>query len=303
MKISILYKSLKIAPKSGDLSFDRYAYQGDFIILFDRQNVLLINELHLEDYVFAVLRSESWPGWPLEVNKVFAVAIRTYAVRRIKEARKSRRLYDIKNDNSHQTYHGYQFMKRNSDVLKKAVEQTSGILLAYEGDIIDPLYDSCCGSVVPSKIEDKIDFEKAPYLARSYPCKYCKNCSLYKWEVDYQLSDLEKLLSDQCPHIKHIKSIWVSKKDKAGLIKEVKIKCARRTFKIPGEKLYAILKDVKSFCFSLKKRGNSVKITGRGFGHHAGLCQWGARQMVRELFDYKQILQFYYPGTDFVRLV
>jgi len=295
-------KQLKIAPKSGSLSFDGNSYQGDFIVALDKKNILLVNKLGLEDYIFAVLRSESWPGWPIEVNKAFSVAIRSYVISRIKEAKKCSRLYHVKNNNSHQTYHGHEYMNRNSENLRKAVKQTEGIFLTYNNEPIEALYDSCCGGVIPAHISGKIDFKKAPYLKRNYPCPYCGKCSLYSWEVTYTLDELEKVLSKECPLIKNIKSIWISKKDKAGLVKEVTIRCARRFFKISGEKLYSFLKAVKSFCFTIKKRGQTVIMRGKGYGHHIGLCQWGARQMVRELCDYKQILQFYYPDTQLVKL-
>jgi len=320
-----LRKNLKIYPKSGFLSFRGNSYQGSFLITFDEKSnkekskknnkknknkIYLINKLDLEDYVFAVLRSESWPGWPIEVNKVFAIAIRTYVVYRVRQAKKCKRVYHVRNDNSHQTYHGHEFKKRNSDVLRKSVEQTRGLLLAYNGEIIDPMYDSCCGSIIPANIEgqggDKFNIKIAPYLCREYPCQYCKKCSLYNWEVSYTLEQLDKILSFHCPYLKNIRSMWVSKKDKAGLVKEITIQCvkqgAKRIYKISGDKLYAFLKEVKSFCFDIKKNGKAIIMNGRGYGHHIGLCQWGARQMVRELFDYKQILAYYYPGTGFVRL-
>ena len=96
--------------------------------------------------------------------------------------------------------------------------------------------------------------------------------------------------------------LWVSKTDKAGIVKGVTIRGNRFSWSIIGDKLYSLLKDVKSFCFDIKKTGDNICLTGRGYGHHIGLCQWGARQMVRELKDYKEILQFYYPGTDFMWL-
>jgi len=297
-----LRRQVKISPKDGDLSFNGNFYQGDFILTMDKKNLFFINKVNLEDYIFAVLRSESWPGWPLEVNKVFAVATRSYVISKVVGAKKCKRLYHIKNDNSHQTYHGHKFMKRNDEILRKAVEQTRGMFLTFDGEPIDAMYDSCCGGIISADIENSVDFEKAPYLARDYPCKYCSNCSLYNWEITYSLAELEALLSAECSHIKNIRAIWVSKKDKAGLVKEVSIRGARRLWKILGEKLYSILKDVKSFCFSIKKRGDIVTLTGKGYGHHIGLCQWGVRQMVREFNDYKQILKFYYPGVDFMRL-
>ena len=248
------------------------------------------------------MRSESWPGWPLEVNKVFAVAMRSYVIAKVKEAKTSKKLYHIKNNSSHQTYKGHTFMKRNSALLKKAVDQTKGMFLAYENKPIIAMFDSCCGGVETTLIEGKVDFKKAPYLARKKICTYCKKCSLYNWEACYDLLQLEDKLSSFDPEIKYMKSICVTKKDQAGVVKEITIECAKKTCKIAGEKLYALLKNVKSFCFDIEKKGENVVLKGRGYGHHLGLCQWGARQMVRELWDYKSILQFYYPGTTLMQL-
>lgn len=38
-------------------------------------------------------------------------------------------------------------------------------------------------------------------------------------------------------------------------------------------------------------------LSGHGYGHNVGLSQWGAYAMAEENYDYKQILEFYYPGT------
>lgn len=304
-----LRNQIKIEPKTGHLFFNGKSYQGEFIIALDRSTkqegsyIVFLNKLELEDYVFAVLRSESWPGWPLEVNKVFAIAIRSYVISKVIEAKKCTRLYHIKNDNSHQTYHGHEFMKRNNNLLRKAVEETRGVFLAHNNEPIVAMFDSCCGSIIPSQISGSINFDIAPYLARDYACKYCNKCSLYSWEICYSLKDLQKLFTRACPNIKQIRSIWVSKRDASGLVKEVTIRDGKRSWKITGDTLYGLLKEVKSFCFSIKKTGKQVVIKGKGYGHHIGLCQWGARQMVRELFDYKQILKFYYPGTEFMRLI
>jgi len=38
-------------------------------------------------------------------------------------------------------------------------------------------------------------------------------------------------------------------------------------------------------------------LSGHGYGHNVGLSQWGAYAMAEEGYNYKQILEFYYPGT------
>lgn len=41
----------------------------------------------------------------------------------------------------------------------------------------------------------------------------------------------------------------------------------------------------------------SVTIAGRGYGHGIGLSQWGSRAAAAQGVGYRQILDFYYPGT------
>ena len=39
-------------------------------------------------------------------------------------------------------------------------------------------------------------------------------------------------------------------------------------------------------------------LKGNGFGHGAGLCQWGARMLADSGKDFRAILEHYYPGTE-----
>ena len=92
----------------------------------------------------------------------------------------------------------------------------------------------------------------------------------------------------------------IVKKDKAGLVEEVIIH-ARKKITLAGKKVYNLLKEVKSFCYSITRKKNKIILNGRGYGHHLGLCQWGAREMVRDGWDYKKILLFYFPQTKLMK--
>jgi stage II sporulation protein D len=48
--------------------------------------------------------------------------------------------------------------------------------------------------------------------------------------------------------------------------------------------------------------GGTFVFEGRGQGHGAGMCQWGAAAMARDGGTYREILARYYPGTDVVRM-
>ncbi len=287
-----------IIPLKGNLSFNACSYQGSLLIFQEKEVVFLVNSIDLEDYIFGVLRTESMPGWPLEIHKVFAVACRSYAIAMAIRANKLKKIYHIKNTNEHQTYAGVHTDSR----LRQAVEETRGLFVAYNNEPIVAMYDICCGGIIPAHISN-FNFKNAPYLARSYACSYCKICKPYSWETVCTLKDFENMVSQAVRKIKNIKSVKVSKKDKAGLVSEILLKSSGRPLVFSGKKMYSLMKDIKSFCFQAYKLGNSIVFKGKGYGHHLGLCQWGAREMVRSGWDYKKVLQFYYPGTCLKRII
>jgi stage II sporulation protein D len=290
--------ALRLQPLSGSGECDGIMYDGDFCITPHKNSILCINHVELEDYIGAVLRTESWPGWPLEINKVFAIACRSYVASQAVNARRSGRPFHVKNSNVHQTYRG----KHDIAVLKQAVNQTRGVVLGFNGKPILAMFDCCCGGVIPAHVDD-FDFKKAPYLARTYACNYCKSCSLYSWIVSYDHKKLHDLCKENMIELKVVRDVNVIKKDKAGLVTQVRLKGHNNHVTLSGKKLYSLLKDVKSFHFDITKKADNFIVSGRGFGHHMGLCQWGAREMVRDGWDYKSILQFYYPQTQFMKLM
>ncbi|MDP3889487.1 MAG: SpoIID/LytB domain-containing protein [bacterium] len=282
-----------------DMSFvNGNGYHGAFLIEQAANRTMFINCLDLEDYVFSVLGTESLPGWPLEVQKVFAIICRSYVISMAIRAKKNKLPYHIKNTNEHQTYSGL----HTNALMARAVQDTKGIFLAYKNEPILAMYDVCCGGIIPAHIAG-FDFQKAPYLARKYACTYCKGCRAYSWKTELELSAVERKLKQKFCNLTKLTNVTVNKKDKAGLVREVICKDKKRTEKLSGRQMRALFSPIKSFCFEIQKKAHKVIVSGRGFGHHMGLCQWGAREMVRDGWNYRRILSFYYPGIDFKQLV
>lgn len=286
------------AKKSACISYKNRQYEGVFILMLHKSTWLLINVLDLESYVCAVLKTESWPGWPLEVNKAFAITSRTYALAMILRADAMKMPYHLRNTNAHQTYQGVHHVS----TYKKAVEKTKGVFLAYDNKPILAMFDSCCGGVIPALIKD-FDFSKAPYLARSYPCTYCKKYSIFSWHAEYEKHDFLRTLRKEFSQLSGIKMIRVQTYDDAGLAETIAVIAKKHKEVFPAKKLYSLYHNIKSYCFSITLRDDRIIIDGRGFGHHIGLCQWGAREMIRHGHNYRSILQFYYPGATFKSLI
>jgi stage II sporulation protein D (peptidoglycan lytic transglycosylase) len=289
--------SVLLFPRKGFIQFDGNYYQGCFLIVKKDSHVYLINQLDLEDYIYSVLRWESWPGWPIEVNKAFAIAIRSYLVAKVLQAHKQNNLFHIKNTNIHQTYNGV----HTSIGLKRAISETYGYVLTYDKKPIEAMFDSCCGGIIPAHLSG-INFSKAPYLARDYPCTFCKNSKIYSWQLDCSVDDFETILRNAGYYVKDIHDIKVIKKDRAGAPERVMIRDGDTTLHLTGKQMYSLLTKIKSFCYSIEKKGKQISFKGRGYGHHLGICQWGARRMIDAGWNYTAILQFYYPGTVIMQL-
>ncbi len=287
--------NFKIVPNRKPLVINGKAYAGTLLIKKTADRILLINLVELEDYVCSVLKTESWPGWPKEVNKAFAIACRTYALAQIASARKLNSAYHIKNNNYHQTYQGL----HNDPVLKAAVKETTGVILGYQGEPILAMFDSCCGGVIPAHIED-FDFQSHPYLARTKPCQYCSLVKLYSWKITYSDKEFKTILQSVIPNLRTIKRIR-TETDRAGKVKNLIIHGSREVYTINARTMYSLFKEIKSFCYSIYHQVGNVTVSGSGFGHHLGLCQWGAREMINHGYDYRKILKFYYPGATFMK--
>lgn len=296
MKSSMVY----IEPHEGYIEFQEKKYKGGFIIIKDNHKVLLINTVDLEEYIYAVVRSESWPGWPLEVNKVFAISCRSYALSLIKEAQRAKKPYHIKDTNAHQRYNLYG--EHQDETVRKAVESTKGVCLTYKDKPVLAMFDSCCGGIIPAHTKAFNFTQDTVYLARHYPCTFCKKTSLYSWQVTYDIAAFEKIIAEKALHALPLKKVRIHSTDKAGVVNEILLEGHKKSIKIPAKWLSTVAKGIKSCFFSVELRGKKLIFKGNGLGHLVGLCQWGAWQMVKEGWDYKSILHYYYPSTVLKKL-
>ncbi|MBP9765370.1 SpoIID/LytB domain-containing protein [Candidatus Babeliales bacterium] len=288
-----------IGEPVGMFTFDSNPYLGSFIIYQEKNNICIINCLDIEDYLQSVVRYEGWPGWPVEANKVIAVACRTYLVYQVLKAQQTSKPYHIENGVKHQRYKGYHFCK----VIKQALEETKDMVVAFDGKPACAMFDCCCGGIIPGHIDDPC-YQSISYLARTYPCTFCKGYKkVYDWSVDFSADDMVKRLQKDFPKIDKISDVHVMKKDKAGLVKKISIMAGKRKIIITDKKMKSLFPELKSYCFNITRYHKRYMIQGIGLGHHRGLCQWGSFHLIKhEHWNFKEVLQFYYPGTTLIKL-
>ena len=118
------------------------AYRGSVECYRSNEGMVLINELPLEEYLYAVVPSEMPASYPLEALKAQAVCARTYAYLYILHAGLPGLGAHVDDTTSYQVYHNI----GENAMTTTAVKETDGILLTYRGEPAQNYYYSTsCG--------------------------------------------------------------------------------------------------------------------------------------------------------------
>lgn len=245
-----------------------------------------IIELQFEKYIEGVVAAEVGREWDIEALKAQAVISRTYAVY----------YKDINRDNDyhltstvlHQVYKG-----ENTDPwIALAVKETEGEILTYEGKPIEAFYHSTCGG--RTELPEEVWGKSYPYL-KSVTC-VDESSPYYNWKRRFNFKEIERALG-----IKGIKDISIASFTPTGRVRTLKI--IREASDVPMEvkavELRKLLgyRELPSTLFTIDVTEGEVTFTGKGYGHGVGLSQWKALEMAREGKDYREVLEYFYPGT------
>lgn len=137
------------------------SYRGNFEIHKTEEGLLLINELLLEEYLYAVVPSEMPSTYPSESLKAQAVCARTYSYGYLEHAGLPALGAHVDDSVNYQVYNNIMEKKSSTD----AVRQTGGELLLQDGKPITAYYYSTsCGYGTDDRIWKEEGEGAAPYL-------------------------------------------------------------------------------------------------------------------------------------------
>ena len=137
------------------------SYRGNFEIHKTEEGLLLINELLLEEYLYAVVPSEMPSTYPAESLKAQAVCARTYSYGYLDHAGLPALGAHVDDSVNYQVYNNIMEKKSSTD----AVRQTGGELLLQDGKPITAYYYSTsCGYGTDDRIWKEQGDSAAPYL-------------------------------------------------------------------------------------------------------------------------------------------
>ncbi|MGN8895782.1 SpoIID/LytB domain-containing protein [Flavonifractor sp. HCP28S3_F3] len=158
-------------------------------------NLTVSNVISLEDYVQGVIVEEMSASWPLEALKAQAVCARTYAYRNYVAQKHSSQGFDLCNATHCQAYSG---MDSVTAAGSRAVTETRGEYLWYNGSLIDAVYSSHDGGATESAVN--VWGSDVPYLIGKedpYEASVSSKVPNYNWTVTYTAQELTDLLNSK----------------------------------------------------------------------------------------------------------
>lgn len=125
-----------IYPQKGGTIYvgDRW-YRGKVLLVAQKQKLLAVNYVDLEHYLASVVGSEMHASAPTEALKAQAVAARSYAL--VHMVRPASSWFNLGNTQRWQVYKG---MNSEYNTTQKAVKDTAGQIISYQGGVVESLY-------------------------------------------------------------------------------------------------------------------------------------------------------------------
>lgn len=173
--------------------FRNKRYFGAFEYRRSGGNLTVVNVLPMEDYVQGVVPSEMVATWPVEALKAQAVCARTYGYWHMLRRKHGADGFDICNGVHCQAYGGIAEMTANS---QRAVDETYGQYLWYNGSLTEPVYFNSDGGATESAVN--VWTEDIGYLQGKldpYEAAVADQIEKYNWTVTFTRQELTDRLN------------------------------------------------------------------------------------------------------------
>src|SRR5208337_37841 len=277
----------KIGTARGEVILSGMKYFGNIEVWKGEGGLYIINEISMEDYVKGVVAAEVGSKWENEALKAQAVAARTYSLYQRLNNATSKMRYHLTSTVMHQAYKGNDIPAS----IVKAVDETKGEVLMYKGSLIIAYYHSTSGGMTE---------DAAEVFGKSYP--YLKsvetNCELspyFMWEKRIPAADIERAM-----HISGLEDIIIDSYTVSNRVKVFRLVTETGEVEVTGPDFR---KNIgwdalpSTLITDITRDGTTYIVSGKGYGHGVGMCQWSALEMAKEGKSYTDILARFYPGT------
>lgn len=293
-------------------------FAGGLKFIVEGDNITAVNCIGMENYLLSVISSEMKASSSPELLKAHAVISRSWLCARMEERRDGgsapHRNFDVCADDHCQRYQGLTMAVGEN--VRKAIDQTWGQVLRYDGKLCDARYSKCCGGRTElystcwedrdypylQSVEDRFcDCEHSAILSDVLNDYDMDTPDFHDWTVRYGRKELSGLVCRRTgTDFGEIVALTPVERGPSGRIKYLRIEGTKRSAVIGKElAIRRALSDthLKSSAFDVSVDGDEFVLTGKGWGHGVGLCQIGAAVMASEGYTYREILAHYYVGA------
>ncbi len=266
-------------------------YRGNFELKIVSGNIMPINRVYAEEYLYSVVPSEIGNNFPDEAIKAQAVAARTYLYFNLGGAKYS--YCDMLDNISSQMYLGYD---REVAKINKLVNETFNEILVYNGKVIHAFFHSTSGGKTASNENVWPAGKPIPYLRSVDDSENGTISPRHSWILELTKNEFNKLAGFEVDKI-DILEVGEGRVKYLELVGKIKKK-------ITGEELRRIIGVTKlnSTLFTLSETEDKYIFTGNGFGHGLGMPQYSAYTMAEKGKSYIDILTYYYTGVKLMKV-
>ena len=319
-------ESLRVIPdEPGSLIINGRQYRGEALIIpRSGGRVSALNVVDLEQYLLGVVPREigRLPAAQIEATKAQAVAARTYAIGNL--GGREPLGFDFYATIMDQVYGG---VADEDSIVNRAVRETAGEILTYNGSPILAYYSSTCGGRTAAIEDSWTNRQPLPYL-RSVSDRipgtneyYCSTSNRFNWTTRWTRAELLEVLGETLRQhtrgavqaVSRIDDVRIADRNESGRA-TVQLTADGRDFTLRGDSIRwvmrpepgpAILNSSLLHDMQTETDANgvsSLEVHGGGWGHAIGMCQVGAMGRARAGQSYSEILRAYYTGVEVRRL-
>ena len=284
-------------------------YKGNIVLkINNRKKLTVINELYLEEYICGIMTKEVAPSWSFESLKAQAIVARTYVIKNL--GKHGTNGFDLCSKTHCQVYGGADSEDERSN---RAVYDTAGEILKYNGEIINSLYHSSCGgrtedvrNVWSDSLPDRRQAGKTenPEYLTGVKCGFCDKDKWYNWSSAISLKTVRDNLRSSGYKVGDVKKIKTVGRTSSDRVKEILVEHTKGVLWLRSNRFRMAMNPniIRSANFTVKIKNGVAYFKGHGWGHGVGMCQWGAKGMAENGWNYKKILKHYYRGAEIKNL-
>jgi stage II sporulation protein D len=261
-----------------------------------------VQEMAFEEYIAGVVAGEMNPDWPLEALAAQAIIARTFTLQKIAEDG------GVPERNAHASTDIEEFQAYSAeditDAVREAVQMTRGEVAVYNNEFIRGWFSAYAGPRT-ALADEGLGFEgeNPPYIhVVDGPGQDIIPEEEGEWSESFPLEAVRNVVREVTGEDPgEVTQVEIKEFGASGRAAVIQV----NDTEISGPALRLGLGSTEmrsNFLRELSVADGMLQMSGSGYGHGVGLCQWGARAMAEEGRSPEEIVQYFYKDIALAKV-